>query len=115
MIFFYLFMALCVSANQIACEPYYLEKEDLFPCLEILDTNHDQQLNATEIDNFIVHYNMTMMFNATDVLQACDLDHDGEASFIEFNATNTSCIERRLPRLLACMYCNELLMNNNTK
>lgn len=100
---------LSFSFALISCSPRDLEKTSLIPCFRNADTNNNNELDLTEMENFLNVHNDILhnMFNATKFMEKCDIDHDGKLTMIDLN-TNHSCIERRLPQFLICRFCNDM-------
>lgn len=100
---FILFLGLSLAL--ISCAPRDLEKSSLIPCFRNADTNNNNELDVTEITNFL-NIHITMI-NTTQIMSNCDLNSDGKLTMEDLNSTN-SCIERRLERYLVCKYCNDM-------
>jgi len=82
------------------------KKEELLPCITKADLDHNNQLNSTEITNFISLHHLEKISNLKYILDLCDLDKDGTLTMNDFNNTR-SCVN---PYIL-CIYCETLNLN----
>ncbi len=104
-----LFLA-SVVASGLNCTT--LHRNDLLDCfLTIIDKNGDGQLNATEIDIFVIPLALPVR---PVIMYECDINHDGVLDMSDWTAPN-ACAQDRPTITRVCHYCAISGWSNNKK
>lgn len=115
-----MFLLFCFIASSIGymypyaidnrCQNYNLTDRDLLlGCLsQLIDTNHDDILNATEVNAFnnvcCSTWPDTMM-NANDYFEmTCDINHDGKLDMWDWNHRH-ACCKNSMCMTYLCSFC----------
>lgn len=73
-----------------------------------LDTDHDNRVNVTELNNYVLNQPCKdpSRFTGAGVMLACDKNNDGYLDASDYDAMG-SCMEMNTYRTLVCTKCSE--------
>jgi hypothetical protein len=74
-----------------------------------LDTDHDNRINATELNNYVLNQPCgpdPTRFTGAGILLACDKNMDGYLDATDYDVIG-SCMEIHTYQMLACNKCND--------
>lgn len=81
------------------------EKDELLPCIIKADTDNDNEINATEITNFINLHHLEKILNLNLVLKSFDYDKNNKLTMTDFNNT------QNINPFILCIYCESMNLN----
>jgi hypothetical protein len=79
---------------------YYVPKQEMLPCVQLVDKNHDNILNSTEITNFLNLHNITQ-WKAESLLYLATGSFDNTT----LTMSNWEEIENKNTIFQICMAC----------
>jgi hypothetical protein len=112
MIFLFSIFIVLVQSTNTHCLHYNdTNRDELLGCLsQLIDTNHDNILNATEINNFnnvcCSTWPNTEMSPNDYFQMSCDMNHDGVLDLYDWNHRH-ACGRGHYSMLKFCLFCYE--------
>lgn len=103
---FFLLLALVLLVNST---PPVCDRTRILDCaMTWLDTDHDNRINATELNNYVLNQPCKdpARFTGAGILLACDKNSDGYLDANDYDALG-SCMEMATYRTLVCTKCSD--------
>jgi len=87
-------------------------RDDLLPCVEQMDGDHDGTITETELDAFYAAHSSCLpssflsSVTGADTITICDRDGSGNLTLADWNDAG-GCFQKRSRQMVLCQACNK--------